>query len=189
MLATDTYGGHWPTSLTKGTPAMEIHKEILEWQAPHPTVNWIVWGTIWVIVFILLFSPKRTGQSVDNRAAILRSKKSLRDGTNGCTDLHCSVQAFDEVGGEALDGLKRRAIRLQRHLREESSLPCFTPQNCGAVSRYSARPGRVLTIARLPRFYNKFCLQSDRSTTNAERAADLKLARLWHVRRELELAR
>src|SRR5262249_48393189 len=66
---------------------------------------------------------------------------------------------------------------LQRHLREESSLPCFRPQNCGAVSRYSARPGRVLTISRLPRFYNKFCLQSDRSTTNAERAADLKLAR------------
>jgi hypothetical protein len=61
MLAIDTYGGHWPTSLTKGTPAMEIHKKILEWQAAHPAVTWIVWGIIWVIVFILLFSPKRTG--------------------------------------------------------------------------------------------------------------------------------
>jgi len=36
----------------------------------------------------------------------------------------------------------------------------------------------MLAITRLPRFYNKFCLQSDRSITNAERAADLKLARL-----------
>jgi hypothetical protein len=29
-----------------------------------------------------------------------------RDGIHGCTDLRCSVQAFDEVGGEALGGLK-----------------------------------------------------------------------------------
>src|SRR5215471_13636038 len=55
----------------------------------------------------------------------------------------------------------------------------FRPQNCGAVSRCSVRPGRMLTVARLPRFYNKFRLQSDRSTTNAERAAGRKLARLW----------
>ena len=34
----------------------------------------------------------------------------------------------------------------------------------------------MLTIARLPRFYNKFCLQSGRSTADAERAADCKLA-------------
>ena len=47
--------------LTKGTPTMEIHKKILEWQAAHPTITWIVWGIIWIIVFILLFSPKRTG--------------------------------------------------------------------------------------------------------------------------------
>src|SRR5215471_10574416 len=54
----------------------------------------------------------------------------------------------------------------------------FRPQNCGAVSRCSVRPGRMLTVARLPRFYNKFRLQSDRSTSNAERAAGRKLARL-----------
>jgi hypothetical protein len=36
----------------------------------------------------------------------------------------------------------------------------------------------LLTIVRLPRFYNKFRLQTDRSTANAERAADRKLARL-----------
>ena len=47
--------------LTKGTLTMEIHKKILEWQAAHPTITWIVWGIIWIIVFILLFSPKRTG--------------------------------------------------------------------------------------------------------------------------------
>ena len=40
---------------------MEIHKKILEWQVAHPTITWIVWGIIWVIVFILPFSPKRTG--------------------------------------------------------------------------------------------------------------------------------
>jgi hypothetical protein len=51
-------GGH---RLTKGTPTMEIHKKILEWQAAHPTTTWIVWGIIWIIVLILLFSPKRTG--------------------------------------------------------------------------------------------------------------------------------
>src|SRR5215472_11234006 len=39
-------------------------------------------------------------------------------------------------------------------------------------------PDRMLTVARLPRFYNKFRLQSDRSTTNSERAADRKLTRL-----------
>jgi hypothetical protein len=39
--------------------------------------------------------------NVGNRAAILRSK-ILRDSIHGCTDLCCSVQAFDEIGGEAL---------------------------------------------------------------------------------------
>src|SRR5215472_3118965 len=47
--------------------------------------------------------------------------------------------------------------------RENRSWSCFRPQNYGAVSRCSARPGGARTIARLPRFYNKFCLQSDRS--------------------------
>ena len=36
---------------------MEIHKNLLEWQAAHPTITWIVW----VIVFILLFKPSSTG--------------------------------------------------------------------------------------------------------------------------------
>jgi len=62
--------------------------------------------------------------------------------------------------------------------RESRSWSCFRPQNCGAVSRCSVRPDRMLTVVRLPRFYNKFRLQGDRSTTNAERAVDRKLARL-----------
>ena len=40
---------------------MVIHKKILEWQAADPTVTWIVWGIIWIIVFILLLSPKSSG--------------------------------------------------------------------------------------------------------------------------------
>ena len=40
---------------------MEIHKNLLEWQAAHPTITWIVWGIVWVIVFILLFKPSSTG--------------------------------------------------------------------------------------------------------------------------------
>jgi hypothetical protein len=47
--------------LTKGIPTMEIHKKILEWQVAHPTITWIVWGIIWIIVLILLLTPKRTG--------------------------------------------------------------------------------------------------------------------------------
>src|SRR5215469_11132902 len=43
--------------------------------------------------------------------------------------------------------------------------------------RCFVRPDRMLRVARLPRFYNKFRLQNDRSTTNAERAAERKLAR------------
>jgi hypothetical protein len=31
--------------------------------------------------------------------------KILRDGIHGSTDLCCSVQAFDEIGREALGGL------------------------------------------------------------------------------------
>lgn len=40
---------------------MEIHKKILEWQAAHPHVTWIVWGIIWIIVIILLLKPSGTG--------------------------------------------------------------------------------------------------------------------------------
>jgi hypothetical protein len=40
---------------------MAIHKKILEWQAAHPTVTWIFWAIIWIIVFVLLFRPTTTG--------------------------------------------------------------------------------------------------------------------------------
>lgn len=43
---------------------MDVHKKILEWQATHPTITWIVWGIIWIIVFILLFRPTSTGGTV-----------------------------------------------------------------------------------------------------------------------------
>jgi len=52
--------------------------------------------------------------------------KILRDGIRGCTDLRCSVQAFDEIGGEASRRhLKRGAIRLQRHLPREPLMVVF----------------------------------------------------------------
>ena len=40
---------------------MAIHKQILEWQAAHPTITWIFWAIIWIIVFVLLFKPTTTG--------------------------------------------------------------------------------------------------------------------------------
>jgi hypothetical protein len=40
---------------------MAIHKRILEWQAAHPTITWIVWAVIWLIVLIVLFKPSSTG--------------------------------------------------------------------------------------------------------------------------------
>jgi hypothetical protein len=40
---------------------MDIHRKILEWQAEHPTITWIVWGIIWIIVLYILFKPTRTG--------------------------------------------------------------------------------------------------------------------------------
>jgi hypothetical protein len=33
-----------------GTMLMAIHKQILEWQAAHPTITWIGWGIVWAIV-------------------------------------------------------------------------------------------------------------------------------------------
>src|SRR5215470_16662598 len=78
-------------------------------------------------------------------------------------------------------GLLSRQANI-RQVTGASSVTISRPEEhracCGAVSRCSVRPDRMLTVARLPRFYNKFRLQSDRSTTNAERAAVLKLARL-----------
>ena len=69
-------------------------------------------------------------------------------------------------------------IRLQRHLPREPLMVVFqTAKLRRGVQMFRAIRSSA-TIARLPRFYNKFCLQSDRSTTNAERAADRKLARV-----------
>ena len=38
---------------------MAIHKRILEWQAERPTITWLVWGVIWIVVLGLLFKPTR----------------------------------------------------------------------------------------------------------------------------------
>src|SRR5215472_15512989 len=54
----------------------------------------------------------------------------------------------------------------------------FRSQNCGAVAHALPVTGRVEDDPRLSRLYNRFYLQRDRSITNAERAADRKLARL-----------
>lgn len=35
-----------------------FHKRILEWQAAHPNITWIVWGIVWAIVLVLLLWPK-----------------------------------------------------------------------------------------------------------------------------------
>lgn len=39
---------------------MSLHKKILDWQAAHPTVTWIAWGIVWLVVLVLLFKPTRT---------------------------------------------------------------------------------------------------------------------------------
>jgi DNA invertase Pin-like site-specific DNA recombinase len=54
----------------------------------------------------------------------------------------------------------------------------FRPQNCGAVAPTLLAIGRAQGSSELLRLHNGFCLQNDRSTTNAGRAADRKLARL-----------
>ncbi|HSR54969.1 MAG TPA: hypothetical protein VLN73_01920 [Alphaproteobacteria bacterium] len=40
---------------------MQIHQRILQWQADHPNITWLVWGIVWIIVLVLLFWPGRTG--------------------------------------------------------------------------------------------------------------------------------
>jgi hypothetical protein len=92
-------------------------------------------------------------------------------------ELRVHSRPFNHTLKTTRSAVKRRAANIslrgdQPDVTCACSWPCFRPQNCGAVSRCSARQGRVLTIARLPRYYNKFCLQSDRSTTNAERVAE-----------------
>ena len=46
----------------------------------------------------------------------------------------------------------------------------FKPQNCGAVAQTLLATGRAPGIPDLLRFYNRFCLQRDRSVTDARRA-------------------
>src|SRR6516165_2432036 len=111
-----------------------------------------------------------------NRTAILRSKKSYETGP---TAAPISAARFSRhsTNSRLSPAFKRSANRLQRHLPRVPLISCFRPQNCGAVSRCSARPGHLPTIARLSRFYNKSCLQRDRSARKVKRAADTKLAR------------
>jgi hypothetical protein len=46
-------------ALQTGIILMAIHKQILEWQADHPTITWIGWGIVWAIVLSLLFWPSK----------------------------------------------------------------------------------------------------------------------------------
>jgi hypothetical protein len=39
--------------------AMMFPKRILEWQAEHPTITWIFWVIVWVLVLIVLLKPSR----------------------------------------------------------------------------------------------------------------------------------
>ncbi|WIM09087.1 MAG: hypothetical protein OJF58_000038 [Enhydrobacter sp.] len=41
--------------------SMAMHKRILEWQAAHPTITWICWLIVWIVVLVLLFRPSSTG--------------------------------------------------------------------------------------------------------------------------------
>ena len=76
---------------------------------------------------------------------------------------------------------KRSAIRLQRHLPRVPFIVVFSDRKiaarCPDVPRDQVKP----TIVRLSRFYTKFCLQGDRSTTYAERAADSRTSQRYFV--------
>ena len=48
------------TGVTFSNIMMAVHKKILDWQAANPTITWMFWGIVWIIVFILLFSPSNT---------------------------------------------------------------------------------------------------------------------------------
>ena len=49
------------TENAEHSKSMSIHKKVLEWQAAHPNITWIGWGVVWVIVFVILFWPRRSG--------------------------------------------------------------------------------------------------------------------------------
>lgn len=40
---------------------MALHRKVLQWQADNPTITWIAWGIIWLLVFYLLFRPTSAG--------------------------------------------------------------------------------------------------------------------------------
>lgn len=39
---------------------MKFHRRILEWQAAHPSITWIGWCIVWVVVLFLLLRPGAT---------------------------------------------------------------------------------------------------------------------------------
>ncbi|MDX1483757.1 MAG: hypothetical protein R3229_04670 [Alphaproteobacteria bacterium] len=42
---------------------MKWHQQLLQWQADHPNITWLVWGIIWLIVLALLFWPSPAAAS------------------------------------------------------------------------------------------------------------------------------
>lgn len=40
---------------------VKFHQRILQWQADHPNITWLVWGIVWLIVLLLLFRPVPIG--------------------------------------------------------------------------------------------------------------------------------
>jgi hypothetical protein len=46
---------------TRDIAIMAIHRKILEWQAAHPSITWIGWGIVWLIVLAILLWPRRSG--------------------------------------------------------------------------------------------------------------------------------
>lgn len=38
-----------------------FHKRILQWQVDHPRLTWIIWGSVWAAVLVLLSWPLPSG--------------------------------------------------------------------------------------------------------------------------------
>jgi hypothetical protein len=89
--------------------------------------------------------------------------------------LAIAAEAAESLAAEFVECLKRTpAIGAAVAL-----VSCdFRPRNCGAAANTLRATGQVRDDPRLSRLSNTFYLQRDRSTTNAERAADCKMARL-----------
>lgn len=43
---------------------MAFHRKVLQWQADNPTITWIFWIIVWIVVFLLLFKPTTLGHMV-----------------------------------------------------------------------------------------------------------------------------